>query len=382
MILQDKNGLTIEIAERTIFYDAPMESEEVKQLMAEIQDSNESIINLFWSCEGGAIHTMMTLVEFIRTQEKFFNITLSGLAMSGGLGFLINAKDLENVCISSVLPSAVVMAHDSDIQLSKRDLKNKNSHSYHMLYERELDAVWKGIHRELLTDDEMLDFERGLDVYVSNARVKEYFVGTENMEKIKIEKIKSFMLSDAPVIECPDHDFSPKEEVADESIDDSFLSDVEILEKIRGFESVGDTYLKHPDVEYQAPRRATKSSAGYDFYSTETITLMPKQRHIVATDVKAYMLPDEVLKLYVRSSAGIKKGLALQNGTGVIDSDYYSNPDNDGNIGIPLVNTLDYPVEIKVGERVAQGVFMKFLVADEDDAEGERIGGTGSTGQQ
>ena len=78
------------------------------------------------------------------------------------------------------------------------------------------------------------------------------------------------------------------------------------------------------------------------------------------------MLADEVLEVYIRSSLGVKHLLALANGTGIIDSSYYGNPGNDGNIGICLVNWGSEPVVIEKGERIAQGIFKKYLVADDD----------------
>ena len=84
--------------------------------------------------------------------------------------------------------------------------------------------------------------------------------------------------------------------------------------------------------------------------------------------------------LYVRSSLGIKHGIVLSNGTGVIDSSFYNNPSNNGNIGIALHNTSDKVVVIKQGDRIIQGVFIKYLVADNDNVIHEnRIGGIGSS---
>jgi dUTP pyrophosphatase len=92
------------------------------------------------------------------------------------------------------------------------------------------------------------------------------------------------------------------------------------------------------------------------------------------------MQEDEVLLLYVRSSLGIKCGVVLSNGTGVIDSSYYNNPSNNGNIGIALHNTSDRMVVIKQGDRIIQGIFMKYLVADVDCVIHEnRVGGIGSS---
>ena len=149
---------------------------------------------------------------------------------------------------------------------------------------------------------------------------------------------------------------------------------------IRGFEIVDDKFRKYPNVDIQLPKRGDAKSAGYDFYSPCDITLQPGEKILLFSDVKAYMQDDEVLMLYVRSSIGIKKGLVLSNGTGIIDSSFYNNPSNNGNIGIALHNTTDKIVEIKQGERVIQGIFMKYLVADEDNViHQDRVGGIGSS---
>ena len=129
------------------------------------------------------------------------------------------------------------------------------------------------------------------------------------------------------------------------------------------------------------PTRNDKASAGYDMYAPTDIIVYPHQATKVVTNIKACMEEDEVLMLYVRSSIGIKKNLMLANGTGVIDSSYYNNPDNEGNIGIILYNYADKMQVIKQGERFAQGVFMKYLVTDDDKPlNEERTGGIGSSG--
>lgn len=149
---------------------------------------------------------------------------------------------------------------------------------------------------------------------------------------------------------------------------------------MRKFELVKDEFRKHDGVDIILPQRSTKHSAGYDFYLPCDVTILPHERtKIIATDVKASMGEDEVLLLFVRSSIGIKKGLVLANGTGVIDSDFFSNEDNDGNIGISLYNTSDETVYLKKGERVMQGVFVKYLSTDNDNTYTERNGGIGST---
>lgn len=152
----------------------------------------------------------------------------------------------------------------------------------------------------------------------------------------------------------------------------------------RGFEIVEDKYRKHPECNIVMPQRGTSSSAGYDI-CTPVDVVIPAKGHskIIFTDIKAYMLPDEVLCTYVRSSIGMKRGLVLANITGIIDSDYYSNPDNDGNIGFMLRNLTDEEVVIKAGERVIQGIFSKYLTVDLDEPKSkERVGGVGSTGRK
>lgn len=167
------------------------------------------------------------------------------------------------------------------------------------------------------------------------------------------------------------------------------------MSKQRGFEVVRDSARTAFDIftdergkkhqfpkKINLPTRADPRSAGYDFYVPKDFELLPAQKTILFTDVKAFMQPDEVLKLYIRSSLASKQGLMLSNNVGIIDSSYYNNEDNDGNIGIALVNTSGKVVRLKEGERVVQGIFEKFLTADDDTVEGEeRTGGFGSSGK-
>lgn len=150
--------------------------------------------------------------------------------------------------------------------------------------------------------------------------------------------------------------------------------------KLRGFEIVDDKHRKYPDTEIELPVRADSKSAGYDFRTPVTVTINSMEQVLIWTDVKAYMNPNEVLQLYVRSSLGVKKGLILANTVGIIDSSYYGNSDNDGNIGICLVNRGDKPVTLLAGERLCQGIFTYYLLADEDSVLKEtRDGGFGSS---
>lgn len=192
--------------------------------------------------------------------------------------------------------------------------------------------------------------------------------------------------------------------------------------KLRGFEVVS----KFKDNEYvQIPKRGTEDSAGYDFVTIEDVVIpsimenaslsqelesyinqvysegVPKdttedkvigefvesidkeqvKAELVKTGIKSYMQKGEVLKLYIRSSMAAKRGLALANSVAIIDADYYNNPDNEGHIMVSLINLSALPVFIPAGTRIAQGVFETYLVADEDNAQGVRTGGFGSTGE-
>ena len=131
------------------------------------------------------------------------------------------------------------------------------------------------------------------------------------------------------------------------------------------------------------PLRGTGSSAGYDLSAAESVVIAPGEMVMVPTGVKAYMEPDEVLYIHIRSSLAVKRQLVLMNSVGVVDADYYNNPDNEGHIFIALWNRGREPVEIAAGERLAQGVFMKYLTVDEDEAGAgkDRQGGFGSTGK-
>lgn len=137
------------------------------------------------------------------------------------------------------------------------------------------------------------------------------------------------------------------------------------------------------DKNINLPERKTKFSAGYDIESAEDI-IIPKfvlgmKPTLVKTGIKAYMMDDEVLYLYNRSSNPSKKGLVLANSVGVVDKDYYGNPDNDGHIMFAFFNIKDEDVEIKKGDTIGQGVFAKYLIVDDDNSEGIRQGGFGST---
>lgn len=128
------------------------------------------------------------------------------------------------------------------------------------------------------------------------------------------------------------------------------------------------------------PERSTDGSAGYDFFAPYSFAIGTEQTVFVKTWVKAKMPKDNVLLLFERSSWGFKKHVSIPNAVGVIDSDYYGNVDNDGNIAFAFTNHGSEPLEVKVGDKIGQGIFLPFLLTDDDEADGERVGGMGSTG--
>ncbi|CDD27509.1 MAG: dUTP diphosphatase [Clostridia bacterium] len=154
------------------------------------------------------------------------------------------------------------------------------------------------------------------------------------------------------------------------------------MERKRGFEIAKG----FENSNINLPVRSTKNSAGYDVEAAEDCIIpafKPGQKPtLVKTGIKAYMESDEVLILANRSSNPGKKGLILANSIGVVDSDYYENPDNDGHIMYAFFNFKAEDVEIKKGERIGQAIFQKYLVTDNDIAQGERTGGFGSTNKQ
>ena len=148
------------------------------------------------------------------------------------------------------------------------------------------------------------------------------------------------------------------------------------MSKTRGFELVIKEKRKTAS-EVKLPTRGSKTAMAYDFYATETYSVMPNEIVKIWTDVKAYMQDNECLIINVRSSMGGK--FMLANTSGWIDSDYYSNESNDGNIGIFLKNISEEVQTINKGDRIAQGAFFNFLVADNGNTNNARTGGFGST---
>ncbi|MDE6661635.1 MAG: hypothetical protein K2J93_07415 [Anaeroplasmataceae bacterium] len=132
--------------------------------------------------------------------------------------------------------------------------------------------------------------------------------------------------------------------------------------------------------DLKLPKRATKGSAGYDFYAPFDITLAPGKSIKIPTGIRVSMEPNYVLKLYPRSGLGFKYRLQLNNTVGIIDSDYYYS-DNEGHIFAKITNDTkeDKIVILKKGEAFMQGIFIEFGITIDDDTIGVRNGGFGST---
>ena len=170
---------------------------------------------------------------------------------------------------------------------------------------------------------------------------------------------------------------------------------------------------KYAGAGISLPTRATAHSAGYDFAAAEDVVIpsyrwineklywdFPLNKHqssltleeaasfikaanckitLVPTGIKCQLEPNQYLELSVRSSTPLKHWLILGNGVGIIDSDYYNNPDNEGEIFFQLINLSPWPIQIRKGDKIGQGIIHTYLVTDDDTASGSRKGGFGST---
>lgn len=131
----------------------------------------------------------------------------------------------------------------------------------------------------------------------------------------------------------------------------------------------------------ELPKRSTAKSGGYDFICPDDTMVAYNGVTYVKTGIKAYFPDDEILMLCNRSSNPKKKELVLINGVGIIDSDYVDNPDNEGEICFAFKSLNPTGTFIKAGEKLGQGIFIKYAKTDDDAADGERTGGFGSTGK-
>lgn len=168
--------------------------------------------------------------------------------------------------------------------------------------------------------------------------------------------------------------------------------------RLRGFE----VCKGYEDKNINIPVRSTRHSAAYDLQAAEDVVIPSIWKVIfenakkflsgnteyldikptkVFTGLKSYFGEDEVLILANRSSGPAKMGLIMANSIGIVDSDYYNNPGNDGHLMYQYYNFFPTDVSIKKGERIGQAYFQRFLIADNDSAFGVRQGGIGSTGK-
>lgn len=129
------------------------------------------------------------------------------------------------------------------------------------------------------------------------------------------------------------------------------------------------------------PTRQTARSAGYDLAAGETVSIEAGEIRLVRTGICVQLPDDEFLAIYARSSLALRRRVILANGVGVVDADYYGNPDNGGEIMIALWNLGNSKVVIARGERIAQGVCTSYQTMSDDQAAAmNRQGGFGSTG--
>ena len=134
---------------------------------------------------------------------------------------------------------------------------------------------------------------------------------------------------------------------------------------------------------FSLPIKGSKNAAGYDFINPEDVTIQPGEIKYVKTGIKSKFPEDMALLLLNRSSNPKKKGLILANGIGLIDADYYNNNDNEGEIAFAFMNITEEPILIKCGDKLGQGMFIKYFDITNLDTSNisTRTGGFGSTGK-
>lgn len=136
-------------------------------------------------------------------------------------------------------------------------------------------------------------------------------------------------------------------------------------------EDIGDNRQLYDS--YKLPERKSKNAAGYDFYLVNELVLWPGERKVIPTGVKAKYPDDEFLLLAIRSSIGFEYNIRLCNQVGIIDSDFYNNPENEGHIYLAIQNESDMLIKIPAGEAIAQGLFLKYYTCG-DEVKDERYG--------
>ena len=153
------------------------------------------------------------------------------------------------------------------------------------------------------------------------------------------------------------------------------------MQDVKGdFHQYSDEDIRDIYESIELPKRATSGSAGYDFYSPFSFSMEPGTTMKVPTGIRCRMEEEWVLKLYPRSGLGFKYRLQLNNTVGIIDSDYYYS-DNEGHIMAKITNDSKEgkTVELTAGTGFMQGIFLEYGITEDDDAQGVRNGGFGST---
>lgn len=144
----------------------------------------------------------------------------------------------------------------------------------------------------------------------------------------------------------------------------------------KSFPTEDDKVLSEAYESIKLPERSTAGSAGYDFFCHSSLVA---KNGVYPSGIKVCMPKDTVLLMIPRSSLGFKNGFQLLNTVGVIDSDYYGNQSNEGHIKIGF--KADHSISLKTGDKICQGIFVKFALTDDDTADAVRSGGIGSTGK-
>lgn len=149
-------------------------------------------------------------------------------------------------------------------------------------------------------------------------------------------------------------------------------------------ENVVDKVIRDIYDSIELPKRSTAKSAGYDFHCPCNLTIPVDGSIKIPTGIKCYMYDGWVLQCYPRSSYGFKYGVSLANSVGIVDCDYFDNPNNEGHIFIKLINdsALAKPIEIKTGDAFCQGILTPFGITYDDDTTESRVGGIGSTNKK
>lgn len=142
----------------------------------------------------------------------------------------------------------------------------------------------------------------------------------------------------------------------------------------------GDVDLRTEYNDIKLPKRATTGSAGYDFFSPFDFELAPNKTIKIPAGIRVLLDKDKFLAIYPRSGLGFKHRMQLDNTVGIVDSDYFGS-DNEGHIFIKITNDgrEGKTIHINKGEAFAQGIIAQYFVTIDDETNGIRNGGFGST---